>query len=247
MKQRVVVIVALLFVACGGQAPGPVAPATPPAHDGPALPKALGKPRITVEYVVIHQRWVENTMTPDARDVGAWYETPEGKAAVPARRRSIDFVAKKKAETALVRLKKGDAFEKVAETADVVSTKDDTKIDTAYEKLALGETVLVEVSPGYVVILKKDRPTADRPTRRSRRRTRRRRPGSSRKSSRPRSSARSRSPKPTRVRPSRRTSARSSVTARSPIRIAPPPSSSTTIVFAMRGSSRRRRRRSRRC
>ena len=65
MKALLLSLLALVLVACGGQAANPPAtPASNPNGEGRELPKALGKPRVTVEYVVIHQRWVEKTMTP---------------------------------------------------------------------------------------------------------------------------------------------------------------------------------------
>lgn len=151
MKRRLLVLVALLLVACGGQAPPPATPAGPAgSSDGsPALPKALGKPRITVEYVVVHQKWVEKTMTPNAGDVSAWYETPDGKAAVRPERREMTFKTKKDAEAALARAKKGEW------------TTDDgafnTNADATFDKLAPGDAMIVTVSPSQLVVVAKSR------------------------------------------------------------------------------------------
>lgn len=153
MTNAWLLLLALLVVACGGGAQNgpPKAPATPSQNDGAALPKSLGKPRMTVEYVVIHQRWVEKTMTPNANDVSAWYETPEGKAAVRPERRETTAKTKKDAEATLARAKNGEyAWEEVAFNAAA---------DPAFEKLAPGDATIVTVSPTQHVVLVKTRPS----------------------------------------------------------------------------------------
>lgn len=152
MKQLFALVVALVLVACGGQTPAPQTPAGPStANEGGALPKAQGKPRMTVEYVVIHQKWVEKTMTPNASDVSAWYETPEGKAAVRPERREMTAKNKKDADAALARAKKGEyAWEEVAFNAAA---------DATFEKLAMGDAAIVTVSPTQHVVVVKTRPS----------------------------------------------------------------------------------------
>jgi hypothetical protein len=152
MKHLVLLLGALLLVACGGQAPPPATPARAP--ESAAVPKALGKPRMTVEYVVVHTKWVEKTMTPSPNDVSAWYETADGKAVVAPQRRDLIFTTKKKAEAALARVKKGELPE-----TEVIGLGTNPTIDAAYEKLAIGDAVLVELGPKSFQILKKDRPT----------------------------------------------------------------------------------------
>lgn len=145
-------LLALVLVACGGaQTQPPATPASPTPNEGGASPKAPAKPRMTVEYVVIHQKWVEKTMTPNASDVSAWYETPEGKAAVRPDRREMTAKTKKDAEAALARAKKGDyAWEEVAFTAAA---------DPTFEKLAIGDAAIFTVSPTQHVVVVKTRPS----------------------------------------------------------------------------------------
>jgi hypothetical protein len=151
MKELVVSLIAILLVACGGQTPPPATPAGAAATESPALPKALGKPRMTVEYVVIHQRWVEKTLTPTPGDVSAWYETPDGKTAVRPDRRETTVKTKKDADLALARAKKGEypsedgAFNAAA--------------DATFDKLALGDAAIVTVSPAQLVVVAKARPS----------------------------------------------------------------------------------------
>ena len=153
MKALLFSLLAALLVACGGQAANP--PATPTANpngdDGKDLPKALGKPRVTVEYVVIHQRWVEKTMTPNGSEMSAWAETPDGKSAARPERKEGTFKTKKDADAALARAKKGEvALEDAVFNAAA---------DAAFEKLAIGDATIVNVSPAQFVVVAKGRPT----------------------------------------------------------------------------------------
>ena len=152
MKHLVLLLAGVLLAACGGQAPPPASPANQGAStEGSALPKGPSKPRMTVEYVVIHQKWVEKTLSPNAGDVSAWYETPDGKAAVRPERREMTFKTKKDAEAAVARAKKGElpsedgAFNAAA--------------DATFDKLALGDAAIVTVSPAQVVVVAKTRPS----------------------------------------------------------------------------------------
>jgi hypothetical protein len=154
MRTLLVVLFAFAFVlvGCGGQAPPPATPAGPAAGtESPGLPKALGKPRMTVEYAVVHQRWVEKTMTPNASDVSAWYETPEGKGAVRPERREATFKTKKEADAALARAKKGEVASE--ETAFASAA------DATFEKLAPGDAAIVNVSSTQFVVVAKARPS----------------------------------------------------------------------------------------
>lgn len=153
MKRLFGLLLALLLVACGGgaQTQPAATPTSPNQNEGGALPKALGKPRMTAEYVVIHQKWVEKTMTPNAADVSAWYETPDGKAAVRPERRETTAKNKKDADAALARAKKGEyAWEEVAFNAAA---------DATFEKLAMGDAAIVTVSPAQHVVVVKTRPS----------------------------------------------------------------------------------------
>ena len=149
MKQLFVLFLALALVACGGgQTPTPQTPGGPPlGTEGPALPKALGKPRMTVEYVVIHQKWVEKTMTPNANEMAAWYESADGKAAVRPEREEMTFGTKKEADAALARAKKG---EHVMDDAPMQNAA-----DAAYDKLAPGDAAIVTVGKNFLVVTKR--------------------------------------------------------------------------------------------
>lgn len=154
MKPFLAMFVATLLVACGGgQAAPPATPSSPAQNEAPVLPKALGKPRMTVEYVVVHTKWVERTMAPSAGDVSAWYETAEGKASVRPERREMQFKTKKDAEAALARAKKGE-FSASDEAAAFVSAADAT-----FDGLALGDAAIVSVSPAQFVVVAKTRPS----------------------------------------------------------------------------------------
>jgi hypothetical protein len=151
MKQLLLALVAVLLVGCGGRAPPPASPAGAAAANESPLPKGPGKPRMTVEYVVIHQKWVEKTLTPSSSDVSAWYETPDGKASVRPERRETTVKTKKDADAAIARAKKGEypsedgAF--------------NTAADATFEKLALGDVAIVTVSPTQLVVVAKTRPS----------------------------------------------------------------------------------------
>lgn len=151
MKHYVLPFFALLLVACGGRTPPPATPTAPPASEGAASPKAPAKARMAVEYVVIHTKWVERTMTPNPADVSAWYESPDGKTAVRPERREMTFKTKKEADAALARAKKGElgaddgAFNSLA--------------DATFEKLAPGDATVVTVSPAQHIVVAKTRPS----------------------------------------------------------------------------------------
>lgn len=153
LRALVPLLLTSVLVACGGQAPPPATPAGPPSSsEPPALPKSLGKPRMTVEYVVVHTKWVEKTMTPNGSDVSAWYETPEGKAAVRPERREMQAKSRKDAEVALARAKKGEYG--AGDEAAFSSAADAT-----FDKLAPGDAAIVNVSPAQFVVVAKARPT----------------------------------------------------------------------------------------
>jgi hypothetical protein len=149
MRSFFVLLVAILLVACGGgPTPAPATPANAGASsEGPALPKALGKPRVTVEYIVIHTKWVEKTMTPNANELAAWAESADGKAAVRPEREEMTFSNKKEADAALARAKKG---EHVMDDAPP-----EPAADATYEKLAPGDAAVVTVGKKLVVVSKR--------------------------------------------------------------------------------------------
>lgn len=145
-------------IACGGGAAVEPAPATPrTTHEAPPPPREPAKPRMMVEYVVVHARWVEKNVPAPPADVGAWYETPEGRAAVPPHKCIAPFDSKKKASAALARLKKKEACDAVLRDATNV-LGELPKTDAAVAALADGDAALVE-EKGLFVVVGKTRPT----------------------------------------------------------------------------------------
>lgn len=110
-----------------------------------------------VEYVLVHQRWVERNLPTAPADVAAWYETPEGRAAVPARKCIAPFESKNAAAAGLARLKKKEPCDAVLrDGTNVLGGL--PKSDAALEKLADGDAALVEEG-GLFVVVGKTRPT----------------------------------------------------------------------------------------
>lgn len=153
MRVLVFVLLALFAVACGGQSPPPATPTGPAASsEAPGLPKKLDKPRMTVEYVVIHKKWVEKTMTPSPNEVSAWFEA-EGKTTVAPRREQLAFKSKKSADAALARVKKSEKAE-----PEIADAQADGALDAAFDKLGMGDAVVVESGKMFFV-LRKARPS----------------------------------------------------------------------------------------
>jgi len=127
-------LILVFLIACGGNAQN-----TPPAVPVSPVPaqKHDDRPRVEVEYVVVHKKWVERAMTPPASDVTAWYETPDGRAAVPDVVEKKSYPTKKAASDAA---KKSDPDVSVVENDDhtfavvkKVRPSDDA-IERAYKK-----------------------------------------------------------------------------------------------------------------
>lgn len=157
MRTLALSLLACASIACGGAANEPP-PATPrPRAEPSASPREPARPRLMVEYVVVHQRWVEKNVPAAPADVAAWYETPEGRAAVPARKCVAPFDAKKTASAALARLKKKEACDAVLTGATNV-VGELPKADAALATLADGDAALVE-DKGMFVVVAKTRPT----------------------------------------------------------------------------------------
>lgn len=122
-KGKVLLSVALL-VGCGS----PPQPAQPPTAT--ILPPVTGAkpeaPPLTIEYVVLRRRWVEKFVPTPAADVKTWSELPENAGTLPGSFRHILFkvaadakeadklAIKKKAQSSLDRIKRGDDFVKLA-------------------------------------------------------------------------------------------------------------------------------------
>ncbi len=110
-----------------------------------------------VEYVLVHQRWVERNLPTAPADVAAWYETPEGRTAVPARKCIAPFESKKAASAALARAKNMEPCEAIGRGGlDLTGAL--RKSDAALDALAPGDAALVEDGKLFVVVAK-TRPT----------------------------------------------------------------------------------------
>ncbi len=112
-----------LLAACGGSTPPAQPPATARVAPIPTAPAE--RPPLLVEYVVVHRQWVEKVVPVQPADVEAWSKAPENADAVIGGLRQILFkvpggesdpglAAKKKAQAALDRVKKGEDFGRVA-------------------------------------------------------------------------------------------------------------------------------------
>jgi PPIC-type PPIASE domain len=174
----------VMLAACGGGAVPP--PAQPPAaHVVPAATAPAEAPPLLVEYVVVHRRWIENLVPAAPADVKAWSEAPENAALlsgplrhilikVPGGEKDPGAAAKKKAQTILARLDKGDDFTKLAkELSEDSSTKDsggelaaaselDPALKKAFAALEPGKTAREPVrSAAGFHVLRKDRASDD--------------------------------------------------------------------------------------
>src|SRR5688572_11929474 len=129
----ILTLLAVVLAGCGGNGALPP-PAAPARHEPHPMPREE-KPRVTIEYLVIHTKWVERTMTPAAADVSAWWETPEGRAAVPVMKRGLAFSGRKNADAAVARLKKGESFDALLTAPGVFLPPSADKADAAREKL----------------------------------------------------------------------------------------------------------------
>lgn len=150
--------VACAAVACGGAAAGGEPPPAAPRATHEASPsREPAKPSAMIEYVVVHQRWVEKNLPAPPADVAAWYETPEGRAAVAPGTCVAPFDAKKAASAALARAKKKESCEAIGRGGtDVLGSL--PKADAALAALADGDAALVE-DGGLFVVVAKTRPT----------------------------------------------------------------------------------------
>lgn len=172
------------IAACGGSTPPaqpPVARVAPPAAGIPE------RPPLVVEYVVIHLKWVERLVPATPADVEAWSRAPENAALVSGNLRHILFkvqggekdpglAAKKKAQAALDRLKRGEDFGKVAkQLSEDLGSKDSggeyaaekvkelpPPVASAFAALAPGETSEPVRSPHGWHIVRKDHASDDR-------------------------------------------------------------------------------------
>jgi hypothetical protein len=97
-------------------------------HGAPSASATPEPPPLLVEYVVIHRRWVEKVLPASSADVKAWSEAPENAEAVtgafrhilikvPGGEKDPGAAAKKKAQSLLARLDKGEDFAKLAKQA----------------------------------------------------------------------------------------------------------------------------------
>ncbi|MDF2695055.1 MAG: Foldase protein PrsA precursor [Labilithrix sp.] len=135
---RALIVLALAAVsslaACAGNPPAPAQP--PVARVAPATTMPPELPPLLVEYVVVHRRWVEKLVPVAAADVKAWSEAPANASAVsgplrhilvkvPGGEKDPGVAARKKAQTILARLDKGEDFAKVAgQLSEDATTKD---------------------------------------------------------------------------------------------------------------------------
>jgi hypothetical protein len=190
MKAAPAAAIAMMLVACGGGA-GPEA-RTPAAPSGPTRPLPIAEPqeeaKTMIEVIVVPERWVEKTLAAPPGDVKAWSEVLANRASIQTDARHVlvrvkqgaaeaeDRAARKKAEAALARVKKGEDFAKVAkEMSEDPGSKDrggllpgtDVKnfvepVKAAYAALAPGEVSKepVRTSFGWHV-LRREAPTEE--------------------------------------------------------------------------------------
>jgi hypothetical protein len=175
----VLAIATLVFTAaCGPAAPPPATPA--PVATLPPITEKPEPPPLLVEYVVIHQRWVQKHVPAAAADVKAWSEDAQNRSLVGGAFRHILFkvkadapdaetnAVKKKADGVLGRVKKGEDFAKLAKQfSEDPGSKDKggeyeasqvenfvAEVKAAYEATAPGETAaaLVKSSFGFHIV-----------------------------------------------------------------------------------------------
>lgn len=183
-------LAAVVVIGCGGAAP-PEARSAPAAQSAPPrLPIAEPKDesKTMLEVIVVAERWVEKAMAAPAADVKAWGDVLANRAAIETDARRLlvrvkegasdadEKAAKKKAEAALARIKKGEDFAKVAkELSDDAATKErgglvrgrDVKelappVRAAYAALAPGDLVKEPVrTPLGWDVLRREAPTEE--------------------------------------------------------------------------------------
>jgi hypothetical protein len=162
-------LLTLGLVACGGAQPAPVTPIiTPkPIVTAPAAPDPL-----FIEYAVVRTKWVTPYVRAEPSDIKAWAATQNLEpsfrhvlASVSAKDpKKGDAAMKKRAESWLARLKKGEDWDKVALESDDPSGGEFKAayaqnfvepVKDAFAKLKPGETSgIVKSELGYHVIRK---------------------------------------------------------------------------------------------
>lgn len=170
----------VVLAACGGSTPPAQAP---PLRVTPVASAEPAPPPLAVEYVVIHRAWVQRVLPVQPAHLEAWSAAPENAGAVSGAFRHIVFkvpggekdpglAAKKKAQAALDRLKKGEDLGKLAkQLSEDPATKDaggevpaakveelPAPLKSAFAALAPGQTTTEPVrSPEGWHVVRKDR------------------------------------------------------------------------------------------